>query len=118
MTKRRNIEKDAGIKKKDIRFKSIDEAYTKLFPKLCSLARQRLVNPNQAIDAVHDAFTKLLEYREKKGTIKINVFILAKELTRACKRYNKQLYIETNASYYAQNKERVQIAREIYTGLD
>ena len=73
-------------------FDTVDEAYKALMPKLMSLARQHLIRSDDAIDAAHNAFSKILEYRDKhKKETKISSFLLFRETLRACRRLNKRI---------------------------
>lgn len=71
-------------------YNNLDEAYKDLVDSMTNTARRHIFNTDYAIDAVHDAFTKTVEYVSKKPDTKISEFIIQRELMRACRRINKK----------------------------
>lgn len=69
-------------------FTSMDDAYRSLVPHLTSYARKHLISTDEALDAVHTAFTKALKYFQKNK--KVNAYIMFREVARACKKMNKK----------------------------
>jgi hypothetical protein len=54
-----------------------------------SLARKHIFNRDYAIDAVHDAFAKSVEYFNRYPENKVRESILNWLILKACKEYNK-----------------------------
>lgn len=75
-------------------YNTVAEAYTQEFNRLLSIAKSRLHNQDHAVDCVHEAFKKILEYKLKHTSRKISGFILRSEVIRATQRMNKQSGIE------------------------
>ena len=69
---------------------SFEEAYKELVVPLSHVTSTRLFNPDFAIDAVQDAFTKVVEYLKKNPGKRISKFLLTREAIRACRRLNKK----------------------------
>ena len=70
-------------------YNNIDDAYSALVGPLKYYASQHIFNKDYAIDAVHDAFQKALEYVSKHPKTRISAFLLRRETARACRRLNK-----------------------------
>lgn len=71
-------------------FDTFEEAYKYLVMPLTRIASTRLFNSDFAIDAVHDAFAKLVDYTVKHPGKRISTFLLTRETIRACRRLNKK----------------------------
>jgi DNA-directed RNA polymerase specialized sigma24 family protein len=71
-------------------YDSIEKAYTDLVMPLSRYAAQHLYRKDEAIDAVHDAFTKAAEYVSKNKERRISRYVLYRETIRACRRRNKK----------------------------
>lgn len=70
-------------------FKSLEEIYRLRFGAFLSLANRHIYNKDYAIDAVHEAFEKSVEYFNKNTTRKVREQIIQWRILRACKRLNK-----------------------------
>jgi hypothetical protein len=74
-------------------FTDMDEAYRVSMPFLIVYAKRHLINQNEHVDVCHDAFVKALKYFEKGGK-RISMFLLYREVARACRRANKKHGVE------------------------
>jgi DNA-directed RNA polymerase specialized sigma24 family protein len=72
-------------------YSTMEEAYKAEFSRLVSSAKTLLINKDYAIDCVHDAFEKVLLYVSKRPGSRINGFLLLREVSRAAKKYNRDL---------------------------
>ena len=70
-------------------FGSVDDAYRELVPELTNYARRHLLEPDKALDAVHDAFSKFLSYKQKHPSANVSRHRLWREVQRACRRINR-----------------------------
>lgn len=71
-------------------YDSLDEAYKELVGPLTEYARKHLANKDLAIDAVHDAFQKRIEYELGHPGIKTSRYLMYRETIRACRRINRK----------------------------
>lgn len=83
-------------------FPTLEQAYKELFNDLNAYARKHLIRKDESIDAIHEAFEKLLSSAHKGPQKDVKRNKLFKETFRACKRRNKaiteqQLYIDTQS---------------------
>jgi len=82
-------------------YATADEAYTDLAVRMAHVARRHIFNRDWAQDAVHDAFTKAIEYVNKNKDRRVSGFLLMRELMRACRRINKRGSIEVPTDFSA-----------------
>lgn len=72
----------------------LETAYNKHVNQLVAYARGKIVRKDEALDAVHEAFEKLLEYKQKNPDSKISLFLLYKKVLHACIMRNKKFMPE------------------------
>lgn len=70
-------------------FKTVEELYEKRFNALLAVANRHVYNKDLAVDAVHDAFAKALEYFKKNPDKKVREQIMVWLVLKACKKLNK-----------------------------
>lgn len=70
-------------------FKDLDTAYKLRFGALMSTAYRHVYNKDLAVDAVHDAFVKAVEYFNKNKERKVRENILHWLVIKSCKKINK-----------------------------
>jgi DNA-directed RNA polymerase specialized sigma24 family protein len=76
-------------------YDTIEEAYKEAFEPLLTYAKRHLYNKDEAIDCVHDAFEKWMVFaNNSKKAETISVYLLYREVMRACRRRNKRASIE------------------------
>jgi hypothetical protein len=73
-----------------VNYSSVDEMYKKLFSELNNYARKNLIDKDNSIDAVHEGFIKVLEWKSKHPDGMLNPDIIYKKVQRACRRINRQ----------------------------
>ena len=73
------------------KFDTVSEAYAskELMGEMIGYASKHIYRKDQALDVVHDAFAKALDYETRKPGKNVKVFYLFRELARACRRFNK-----------------------------
>lgn len=75
------------------KYDNIEDAYKDQFEVLKNLANRHLYRKEDAIDVVHNAFTKALEYvakhKDKMPPVRISSYILYREVLIGCRRLNK-----------------------------
>jgi hypothetical protein len=83
-------------------YETIEEAYRDLVGPLSRYASSHLHKPDECIDAVHDAFTKTVEYARKHTDRRISKYVLYRETIRACRRRNKKTSLEVPHDFNSQ----------------
>lgn len=77
-------------------FISVDELYAKRLDYLISFARRHLYQTDSAVDTVHDAIAKSIEYfnRPENKTKKVYQRNIEYAILRLCKKHNKYSSVE------------------------
>lgn len=75
----------------EMTYKTIDEAYKKEVPKLLNLAKYRMLDKDSALDCVHMAFEKTLQYLKTHPKRKVSGYLLLRELNRLIKKSNDKI---------------------------
>ena len=71
-------------------FGSVEDMYKCRLNSFISLAGRHLYNRDYAIDAVHDAFIRAVEYFTKNPDKKVREHIMNFHILKACKKINKK----------------------------
>lgn len=77
------------MRKKTV-YKDIEEAYNALSPKMFNFAKGILLQPDLHIDAVHEAFVKVIEWKKKTPGGIIQPRIVYKQVIRVCRKMNRR----------------------------
>lgn len=77
-------------------FQTPDDLYKQRFNYFVALASRHLANKNEAVDVVHAAFAKTLEYLKEHPDKKIREHIVAFRILKICKKLNKRHNIEVS----------------------
>ncbi len=80
---------DSSNSNKSIHYKDVDDAYRKLFPELANYASRMLANKDQSIDAVHDAFDKVIQWQARNPQGNISHKQIYRLVLRACRKINR-----------------------------
>lgn len=83
-----------------------DKAYAAMLGPLANFASRHLARKDEKYDVVHEVFSKLLKYREKKPKSKISVFLLFRETIRECRRRNQDLNRSVPSDMNYEREER------------
>ena len=80
--------------KRNKTYKTFLNAYDDSYKEMVNFAKSRLRDKTSAVDAVHNTFVKALEYLNKNPGRNLSRFILHRELDRAVRRINNELFLE------------------------
>lgn len=70
-------------------FQTIEEIYKTRFGSFVALASRHVYNKDLAIDVVHNALVKTLEYKKKRPKMNVDERIIRFLILKACKKMNK-----------------------------
>lgn len=70
-------------------FTSVEEIYRTRFNAFVALASRHVYNKDLAIDVVHNAMVKTLEYKSKRPKMNVDERIIRFLILKACKKMNK-----------------------------
>lgn len=87
-------------------YKTLTEAYSAKVDGMVIYATRKLYRKEDAMDVVHDAYVKALEYHEKNRRAVISSFILDRELDRAIRRANKTSVEMPSADPLSEHSEK------------
>lgn len=78
------------MSKKDVFYKDVDDAYRRLFSRLELYARINLIEKDNSIDAVNDAFVKVLEWEKRNPGGHISRLVIFRKVLQACRSMNRR----------------------------
>ena len=70
-------------------FKTVEEIYKTRLNSFLALASRHVYNKDLALDVVHNAITKSLEYKKKNPKMNVDEQIIRFLILKACKKMNK-----------------------------
>lgn len=68
----------------------VEGVYRNLAPALISYAKQRLIQDDDAIDAIHEAFENVIKWKIKHPGSPINPKVVYGQVTRVCRKINRR----------------------------
>lgn len=76
--------------KKDARYENVEDAYRKLSPELFNFARRNLIEQDNYMDVVSDAFIKVIQWANKNPNGHLSHKQIYRLTLRACRYRNRQ----------------------------
>ena len=86
-------------------FFTVDDLYAKRLDSLVSFARKHLYQTDSAIDIVHDAIVKSIEYFKNNPGKKVYERIVQYQILKLCKKHNKYSSIQKTSGLMGINGE-------------